>query len=100
MIKKNKEYIRLEFGNGDICVAGGYTEHENNKITGFVLFTNQDPREIGSKGIVKVGEVNLEDYPVVMTFSKKESIDVIIKELEEAKSNMNSVEYVNGAKMK
>ena len=88
MIKKNKEHTRLEFGNGDICVAGGYTEHENNKITGFVLFTNQDPREIGSKGVVKAGEVNLEDYPVVMTFSKKESIDVVIKQLENAKSFM------------
>ena len=89
MIKKNKEHTRLEFGNGDICVAGGYTKHENNKITGFVLFTNQDPRGIGSKGIVKAGEVNLEDYSVVMTFSKKESIDVVIKQLEEAKSFMD-----------
>ena len=35
MIKKNKEHTRLEFGNGDICVAGGYTEHENNKIVKF-----------------------------------------------------------------
>ena len=89
MIKKNKEHTRLEFGNGDICVAGGYTEHENNKITGFVIFTNQEPREIGSVGVVKAGEVNLEDYPVVMTFSKKESIDVVIKQLEEAKSFMD-----------
>ena len=89
MIKKNKEYTRLEFGNGDICVAGGYTEHENNKITGFVLFTNQDPREIGSKGVVKAGEVNLEDYPVVMTFSNKESIDVVVGQLEQAKSLMD-----------
>jgi len=36
--------------------------------------------------VVKAGEVNLEDYPVVMTFSKKESIDVVVKQLETAKS--------------
>ena len=89
MISINQEQTKLEFGNGDICVAGGYTEHENNKITGFVLFTNQDPREIGSKGVVKAGEVNLEDYPVVMTFSNKKSIDVMIKALEQAKSYMD-----------
>ncbi len=89
MIKKNKEYTRLEFGNGDICVAGGCTEHENNEIAGFVSFTNQDPREIGSPGVLKAGEVNLEDYPVVMTFSNKKSIDVMIKVLEQVKSFMD-----------
>jgi len=88
MIKKNKEHTRLEFGNGDICVAGGYTDYGDRR-TGFVIFTNQEPREIGSAGIVKAGEVNLEDYPVVMTFSKKESIDVVIGQLEQAKSLMD-----------
>ena len=89
MISINQEQTKLKFGNGDICVAGGYTEHENNKITGFVIFGSQEPREIGSPGVLKAGEVNLEDYPVVMTFSNKKSIDVVIKALEQAKSYMD-----------
>jgi len=87
MIKRENESVKLEFGTGDICVAGGYIEQEGYKI-GVVIFANQDPREIGSPGIVKAGEGSLDDYPVVMTFSKKESIDVVIKKLEEAKSYM------------
>jgi hypothetical protein len=88
MIRINQEQTKLKFGNGDICVAGGYTEDKDGK-TGFVIFTNQDPREIGSERVVKAGEVNLEDYPVVMTFSNKKSIDVMIKVLEQAKSYMD-----------
>lgn len=87
MIRLNEKQVELEFGNGDICIAGGYTDH-GDKRTGFVIFTNQEPREIGSVGVLKTGEVNLEDHLVVMTFSKKESIDVVIAQLEKAKSFM------------
>lgn len=88
MIIKNEEQVKLNFGSGDICVAGGYTDYGDRR-TGFVIFTNQEPREIGSVGIVKSGEVNLEEYPVVMTFSNKESIDVVVGQLEQAKSLMD-----------
>ncbi len=88
MIVKNKENVRLEFGSGDICVAGGFSQNRD-MVSGFVIFTNQEPREIGSEGVLKKGEVNLEEYPVIMTFNKKESIDVIIRELEKAKSHMD-----------
>ena len=87
MIVKNEEQVILEFGNGDICIAGGYSKNEDKK-TGFVIFTNQEPREKGHVGDIKSGEVDLEEYPIIMTFSKKESIDVVIKELEAAKSYM------------
>jgi len=87
MIKRENKSVKLEFGTGDICVAGGYIEQEKGRI-GVVIFVNQEPREIGSPGIIKAGEVNLDDCPVVMTFSKKESIDVVIRKLEEAKSFM------------
>lgn len=88
MINRNEEQVKLEFGNGDICIAGGYTDNED-KRTGFVLFTNQEPRDIGSVGVIKSGEVNLEEYPIIMTFSKRESIDVVIRELEKAKELMD-----------
>lgn len=88
MIIKNKEQVRLEFGNGDICIASGYSENEDMK-TGFVIFTSQEPRVIGSIGVIKAGEVDLEEYPIIMTFKKKESIDVVIEKLEKAKSYMD-----------
>ncbi len=88
MISKNEQQVKLEFGNGDICIAGGYTD-DGDKKTGFVIFTNQEPREIGSAGVIKKGEVYLEEYPILMTFSKKESIDAVIGQLEQAKSLMD-----------
>ena len=87
MIIKNDEHIRLEFGTGDICIAGGYSDKEDNK-EGFVIFTQQEPREIGSEGVIKEGEINPEEYPIIMTFAKKESIDAVIGQLEKAKSFM------------
>lgn len=95
MIIKNEEQIKLEFGNGDISIAGGYSTYKKRCSidpdikTGFVIFENQEPRDIGSIGVTKTGEVELNDYPVVMTFTKKESIDVLIGELEKAKSYMD-----------
>lgn len=88
MIYLSEKQVKLEFGNGDICVASGYTEDEDGK-TGFVIFANQEPRKVGSPGVIAKGEVYLGEYPVVMAFSKKESIDVVIKQLEEAKSYMD-----------
>lgn len=88
MIVKSKEQVKLEFGNGDICIAGGYIDGEDKK-TGFVIFVNQEPREIGSVGVIKSGEVDLEEYPIIMTFSKKESIDAVIGQLELTKTYMD-----------
>ena len=88
MIKKLEHQTKMEFGTGDICIAGGYTENKD-KRTGFVIFTNQESRKIGSVGIVKAGEVDFKEYPVVMTFSKKESINAVIRQLEQAKSLMD-----------
>ena len=88
MIIKDKGQMRLEFGSGDICVAGGYTNNEDS-TTGFVIFMNQEPREIGSEGVIKSGEVDLEEYPIIMTFSKKESIDAVIGQLELTKTYMD-----------
>lgn len=87
MIVKNEEQIELEFGKGDISIAGGYTT--GDKIKGFVVFENQGARDIGSPGTTKKGEIDLKDYPVVMTFSKKESIDALIGQLELTKTYMD-----------
>ncbi len=90
MIIKNEEQTKLEFGNGDISIAGGYTT--GNTVKGFVVFENQEAREIGSPGITKKGEIDLNDYDVVMTFSKKESVDALIEQLELTKTYMGHKE--------
>jgi len=83
---KNSQMV-LEFGNGDIGVGGGNCKSDH-KI-GIVVFSNIEKREIGSfKGF---DDVKNENYPLVMTFTKKESIDVVIKALQDAKKEMEVV---------
>ncbi|MDI9208103.1 hypothetical protein MT361_05995 [Clostridium butyricum] len=89
MIKKDDKQIDLEFGTGDICVNGGRFLDENNKIVGMVAFSDQAPREIDDIGDVKAGqECKVGDFPVIMTFTKPESIDVVINQLKQAKADM------------
>lgn len=90
MIKISENRTDLNFGNGDICITSGHYLNENNNRIGVVSFINQPPREIGSKGIIVAGEqYKLGDFPVVMTFGKTESIDVLINELSIAKNEMS-----------
>lgn len=84
MIIQKDSRIEVKFGKGDVCIASGYT----NFGDGFIIFKNQDEREIGSEGVICSGDVRLEDYPLSMLFSKIESIDVLIKSLELAKRYM------------
>ncbi|MBU3111995.1 hypothetical protein [Clostridium lacusfryxellense] len=91
MIVKNNQnnQIELAFGDGDICIAGGYVRDCMLEKSGLVTFINQEPREIGIEGITKGGEVHLlGEFPIIMTFTKAESIDALITQLEQAKKEM------------
>ena len=82
----------LAFGKGDICIAGGYIKGDLLKKIGLVTFINQGPREIGVEGITKSGMLHLVgDFPVIMTFTDSKSIDVVIEQLLQAKSEMKGV---------
>ena len=88
MIKISKDSATMVFGEGDICISPGRYIDNDNKV-GFIIFCNQEPRPIGSPGDVKAGTVvDVDDFPVVMKFRKIESIDVVIKALNEARSLM------------
>ena len=88
MIKISKDSATMVFGEGDICINPGRYIDNDAKV-GFILFCNQEPRPIGSPGDVKAGTVvDINDFPVVMKFYRKESIDVVIKALNEARSLM------------
>jgi hypothetical protein len=90
MIIKNGIQTDLEFGNGDICVNSGWYVDEKNKKVGMVAFSNQSPGEIGAEGNIKISqECKVGDFPIIMTFMRKESIDVVIKALLDAKERMD-----------
>ena len=87
MVKIKDGQAIMNFGTGDICIAGG---NLNDTSKGYVFFVNQTAREIGSKGIVKpYEEFRDSDMDVIMTFTDSKSIDVLIGQLLEAKEVMD-----------
>ena len=79
----------LEFGAGDIGITSGRILYDEKEVIGVIEFTEQEPTEIGfTKKLEEDDESKLEDVPVIMTFSKIESIDVVIEQLERCKEGM------------
>jgi len=79
----------LYFGNGDISVdIGSIIDDENQLEFDAVGFRNIIPVQIGTKGTVE--SMNVCEYDVIMVFGKIESIDVVIRGLEQIKLNMIS----------
>ena len=88
MIKKLEHQTIMEFGTGDRGFNAGTIKEDDDKV-GIVIFYNQEARNIGVTGDIRAGEeVDINDFPVVMKFYRKESIDVVIKALLEAKKEM------------
>ena len=90
MININEKQVDLEFGTGDIGINGGHFLDGNNNKIGLVGFINQEPRTVGAEGDIKIGQdCKVGDFPVIMTFYRKESIDVVINALMVAKDSMD-----------
>lgn len=86
MIKNNENQVELKFGKGDIHIVSSCT---TDGEMGIVAFENQDPpKPIGKNSKTFIKKFIPEDYPIIMTFSKTESIDALINELLNAKENM------------
>jgi len=89
MINKLENQTILEFGNGDICISYGYYINNEDKKINSLTFNNQSPREIWTEGDIKVGKkYKIKEFPVIMTFSKDDSIDVLIEALSNIKQSM------------
>lgn len=89
MIKELEHQVKMEFGTGDIGFNAGAIKEDDNKV-GIIIFYNQEARKIGDMGDIKPGtEVDINDFPVIMKFYRKESIDVVIKALLVAKEEMD-----------
>ena len=89
MIKSLEHQVKMEFGTGDIGFNAGAIKEDDSEV-GIIIFYNQEPRNIGDAGDIKAGtEVDINSFPVVMKFYRKESIDVVIGQLEQARSLMD-----------
>lgn len=100
IVKNNRNnQIELAFGNGDICIAGGYVRDCLLQKSGLVTFINQEPRAIGAEGITKGGEVHLlGELPIIMTFTNEASVDEVIGQLQQAKEEMRVITQKQGDK--
>jgi hypothetical protein len=77
-----KGKAKLEFGTGDIRMTGCLSYD-----TGALCMITQEPHEIGSKAPVK-DAWSVNEAQVIMTFTKTESIDALIAELQDVKKFM------------
>ena len=86
MIKRIDEQTIAEFGSGDINIIPGIlTDTE----IGIVGLREQAPREIGLNNGDKAPD-NINEFKVILQFTKTESIDVLIYALNEAKKMMEN----------
>lgn len=78
----------IKFGTGELSISAGLSK--NNK-TGFVGIGTQKARPIGSKGETqRIGNI-----PVVMEFANVESLDALIKQLNNARKLMTGELDIN-----
>lgn len=77
-----KGKAKLEFGKGDIRMTGCFSHG-----LGALCMITQEPHKIGEKAPVTDTWSTLEAQ-TIMTFSKIESIDALIAELEDVKAFM------------
>lgn len=78
-----KGKAKMEFGTGDIRMTGALS----NNIGALCCIT-QPPHEIGEKVPVE-DEWDSVQAEVILTFSRTESIDALIAELQDIKAMMN-----------
>jgi hypothetical protein len=84
---KNKE---IHFGTGDIKISSGWVK-DDESIGVLVLRQHQEPKVIGHlEEHLPHEEVEEGQAPVRMTFTKVESVDVLIERLEKVKEYMTN----------
>lgn len=89
-IKKKGDKVILNFGKGDIDIIG----HADKKVS-VISFKNIEPKEIGmfrsTNGEVHTLNEIIEESEVVMTFTRKDSLEALIKMLNMAKDKMEDI---------
>ena len=85
MITVVESKAKLQFGSGDISIIGS-AEIDTN--IGYLSFVNQASSVIGSSNDLVGDDYHPEKHQVVMTFTKTESIDALVLQLQNIKENM------------
>ncbi|CAM4274286.1 hypothetical protein [Paenibacillus xylanexedens] len=85
-IIKHEGQTQIEFGTGDINVSPGLIQLDYP--CGVVVFQPKEPGAIGERKKNERVVALPAETPVRMTFDKVESIDVVIRALQEAKRMM------------
>ncbi|MDK8188806.1 hypothetical protein QP794_01750 [Paenibacillus sp. UMB7766-LJ446] len=85
-IIKHEGQTQIEFGTGDINVSPGLLQLDYP--CGVVVFQPKDPGPIGERKKNTTIVALPAETPVRMTFDKVESIDVVIRALQETKRMM------------
>ena len=94
MIKKVNGQVRLEFGKGTMhAESGAYVPEDSDMAAGLIVCRNFDwtvegHKKMGISDKDKDDGINVDDYPVIITFSSSESIDIMVELLLTAKSEM------------
>lgn len=89
MIIEDDGKITVLMGDGDIRVNGGMVDDPTIAL-GCVMFSDQDPSPIGVDGEIDLDDCLVENDQVRLVFSKVESIDVVMAQLQTAKDLMLS----------
>jgi hypothetical protein len=93
----NPVYALLEFGKGDIAVVNGTGKKDNEIKQTTVLFKNINPIPIAETvtegGDIRNKPVTVFPPEVAMTFTKPESIDVVIRYLRLAKKKLKTINH-------
>jgi hypothetical protein len=89
-----KGKAKMEFGTGDIRMTGALSGD-----IGALCCITQEPHKIGERVLVE-DTWNVDQAEVILTFTKTESIDALIAELQDVKAMMNgSYPFENGRVM-
>lgn len=86
--KNGNRSVAAEFGKGDLLVSSIIDENLNR--TGIVIFNNKIEEQIGTTHKDNKGKLVSEvcEESIILNFTKYESIDIVIKYLEEAKTKL------------
>ena len=86
--KNGSRSVIAEFGKGDLLVSSIIDENLNR--TGIVIFNNKIEEQIGTTHKDNKGKLVSEvcEESIILNFTKTESIDIVIKYLEEAKTKL------------
>lgn len=82
MIEIKEKQAVAYFGTGDICITPMEGENGEHRL-GLI---NQSPREVGSTGDYVEGDVvDCNEFPILFEFTSHESIDALIKTLQDVR---------------